>query len=177
MLLKLPVFTPGFFRKSGIVKILLVACVTVGSVHSQPDSSWIDGTDGAPLGGFGSGGIKFCAHAGAFAASYRNPCALDNFNLLPDMQFQLYTKRSGTIVIKDQLKSKIVNNRSLDDAVYPIHTANFDSPASEPNITPFSTSLTTHFFPHRPSFAQPFAHPLVTVQESCRVHERSEMHA
>jgi uncharacterized protein (DUF608 family) len=84
----------------------------------------IDGTTGAPMGGVGSGAIKFCSYKGSFAlADY----TIDNINFsaVPGMRFQFYSNRGGTIRTADTLKVPLVNGVYDDDAIYPIQTANF----------------------------------------------------
>jgi uncharacterized protein (DUF608 family) len=103
----------------------LVFPFALAVAHSMPDDV-IDGTTGAPLGGIGSGAIKFCASSGTFAASWRTPCALDNFPALQNTQFQFFSKRGQDAAItKDKLSAVVTNGRAGDDAVYPLQKANF----------------------------------------------------
>jgi uncharacterized protein (DUF608 family) len=91
----------------------------------QAQTEKIDGTTGAPLGGIGAGAIKFCAHNGTFAGAFRTPCALDDFKAQPNTQFQFYSKNGTTVETKEKLSAVIANGRADDDAVYPVHYANF----------------------------------------------------
>jgi hypothetical protein len=92
---------------------------------AQAQTEKIDGTTGAPLGGIGSGGMKFCAHTGKFFLTWMTPCALQNFSLLESTQLQLYTKRGANVVTSEKLTSVVTGGRSDDDAAYPVHSANF----------------------------------------------------
>ena len=99
-----------------------VALATAQSVSNEA----IDGTTGAPLGGIGTGAIKFCSYTGAFAGTWRTPCALDDFSALPNTQFQFYSQSAGaTPVTSAKLSAVITNGRADDDAVYPLQQANF----------------------------------------------------
>lgn len=114
------------FRRN-IALITLVA----GSVflsNAQPPEYAIDGTTGTPLGGIGSGAIKFCSHNGTFAGTWRTPCALDDFKTeaMPSTQFQFFSQKgSSTPVTVPKLSAVLTGGRADDDAVYPIQTANF----------------------------------------------------
>ena len=92
---------------------------------AQAQTEKIDGTTGAPLGGIGAGAIKFCAHNGTFAGAFRTPCALDDFKAQSNTQFQFYSKNGSSVVTKEKLSAVITNGRADDDAVYPVHYANF----------------------------------------------------
>jgi hypothetical protein len=87
--------------------------------------SAVDGTMGTPLGGIGTGSIRFCAYQGTFYTCETTPLAMMNFSQLPSACFQLYTNRGGTIQTSQLLKAVQTNGRADDDAIYPIHTANF----------------------------------------------------
>jgi hypothetical protein len=82
----------------------------------------VDGTTGTPLGGVGSGSVKFCAHSGAFYSVETTPCALKDFQILTGANFQLYTNR-GTAQVKTPLTAVVTNGKAADDAIYPIDTA------------------------------------------------------
>lgn len=84
----------------------------------------IDGTTGTPMGGVGSGAIKFCSWNGSFALA---DVTINNINFakVSDMRFQFFSNRGGTVKTADTLKSVLVGGAYDDDAVYPIQTANF----------------------------------------------------
>ena len=103
----------------------LVFPFALASAHSMPDDA-IDGTTGAPLGGIGCGAIKFCAYQGTFSGTFRTPCALDNFQALASTQFQFFSKSGQSAAVTNtQLKAVQTAGRADDDAVYPVHYANF----------------------------------------------------
>jgi hypothetical protein len=84
----------------------------------------VDGTMGTPLGGVGAGGIRFCAHQGAFYAADSSPCSMGDFQPLGGSAFQLYTNRNGTIQTSPRLTAPVSGGRADDDAAYPLHSAN-----------------------------------------------------
>ena len=97
----------------------------LAKAQSVPNEA-IDGTTGAPLGGIGCGAIKFCAYQGTFSGTFRTPCALDNFSALANTQFQFYSKSGQSAAVTSaQLKAVQTGGRADDDAVYPVHYANF----------------------------------------------------
>jgi hypothetical protein len=92
----------------------------------------VDGTTGAPFGGLGAGAVKYCPWQGTFAFQSASPPGRkhnggDNadYRGQNDMKFSLFTKRGTTVAAVDRLSSKIINNRSDDDAAYPVQYANF----------------------------------------------------
>ncbi len=91
----------------------------------------VDGTTGAPLGGIGTGGIKFCGNNGHLyftdvapvkcgnnGASYLDFSGQGSF-------FELYSNRAGAIVTKTRMIATSTNGRYDDDAIYPIQKVNF----------------------------------------------------
>ena len=110
-----------------LLRILLWLVFTFSLVASQSAlNDAIDGTTGAPLGGIGCGAVKFCAYQGTFSGTFRTPCALDNFQALANTQFQFFSKSGQSVpVTSAQLKAVQTGGRADDDAVYPVHYANF----------------------------------------------------
>lgn len=103
----------------------LVFSFALTAAQSIPSNA-IDGTTGAPLGGIGCGAVKFCAYQGTFSGTFRTPCALDNFQALANTQFQFFSKSGqSSPVTNTQLMAVQTAGRSNDDAVYPVHYANF----------------------------------------------------
>ncbi|MGB7569347.1 MAG: GH116 family glycosyl-hydrolase [Chitinivibrionales bacterium] len=103
----------------------LVFSFALAAAQSIPTNA-IDGTTGAPLGGIGCGAVKFCAYLGTFSGTFRTPCALDDFQALTNTQFQFYSKSGQSApVTSAQLMAVQTGGRSNDDAVYPVHYANF----------------------------------------------------
>jgi uncharacterized protein (DUF608 family) len=82
----------------------------------------VDGTMGTPLGGIGTGAIRFCAHSGEFYSVETTPCAMKDFQNLVGATFQLYTNR-GAAQVKTPLTALVTNGRAADDAFYPVDTA------------------------------------------------------
>lgn len=92
----------------------------------------VDGTTGAPLGGIGTGSIKFCSHNGTFAADFYAPCANPRYNQgtwkdfapLANTQFQLFTDRGGAVQTSQKLSAVVTAGRADDDAIFPVQYAN-----------------------------------------------------
>jgi uncharacterized protein (DUF608 family) len=119
--------------KASWCRMVILSCVSAcivivlsSAAFAQRPSYAIDGTTGAPLGGIGCGAIKFCSYTGEFTATWRTPCALDNFQPLVSTQFQFFSK-SGTdaAVTTIPLVAVQAGGRADDDAVYPVQYANF----------------------------------------------------
>ncbi len=91
---------------------------------SSNNYSPVDGTTGTPLGGFGTGGVKFDAKKGAFYALTKAPADAYDYKELSGAKFQLYTNRNGSVKTVDTMKSVVTNGRSDDDAIWPMHFAN-----------------------------------------------------
>jgi hypothetical protein len=106
-------------KQYGIFGFLMVA---VAFFYGQSFAA-VDGTTGTPLGGVGTGAVKFCAHSGAFYSVETTPCAMKNFQTLSGACFQLYTNR-GTAQVKTPLTAMMTNGRAADDAIFPIDTVN-----------------------------------------------------
>jgi hypothetical protein len=87
----------------------------------------VDGTMGTPIGGIGSGGIRFCGHLGTFYVAHSTPCSMEDFHPLNNSRFMLFTNRSGVQQTVPKLKAVLQNSHFDDDAMYPIYTANFGS--------------------------------------------------
>lgn len=83
----------------------------------------VDGTTGTPLGGVGTGCVKFCAHNGTFQTVETTPPAMKDFQLLSNANFQLYTSRGGTVLTKSPLTAVVTSGRASDDAIFPLDTA------------------------------------------------------
>ena len=94
--------------------------------ETQTNETQVDGTSGVPLGGFGTGGVKFNAHRGTFAALTKAPADAYDYSSL-DAKFQLYTNRNDDVETVDTMRSVVTDGRSDDDAIWPMHYANMDS--------------------------------------------------
>ncbi len=103
----------------------IALCVMSQSSMAQPASWAVDGTTGAPLGGIGTGAVKFCSHNGTFAGTFATPAHQYDFSALANMQFQFFTDRGGTVQTSQRLSAVITGGRADDDAIYPVQYANF----------------------------------------------------
>ncbi len=121
----------------------------------------IDGTTGIPMGGLGAGAIKFSGWQGSFYSCDSTPVAWSdqNFNpfsfaLLPNTLFQFFSKRGATVATVNTMSaSKDANGKYIDDAVYPLYTANMGTTngisISLTAFSPFNTSaLKTMTYPY-----------------------------
>lgn len=100
----------------------LLACAV-----ALPLQAAVDGTTGTPLGGLGTGAVKFRAGNGTFTFNDQTPTRYGDYQPLPGAQFQLYTNREGRIVTRERLTARRQLGRILDDAIFPTHTVSFDS--------------------------------------------------
>jgi len=112
----------------------------------------VDGTTGLPLGGIGTGAVKFNATAGTFAASFNTPTRNGDYQPLTDTQFQIFTLRNTAIVTSQKMVAFQNNGRVDDDAVFPVHFVNFG------NWNDVTVTLTA-YLPFDPQSVQVMSHP------------------
>ncbi|MGE5859201.1 MAG: hypothetical protein ACM34J_01515, partial [Ignavibacteria bacterium] len=74
----------------------------------------VDGTSGLPLGGIGTGAVKYNAGSGTFSASFRSPTRNGDFQSLASTQFQIFTKRGSSVLTSQKLTAH-QNNGHVDD--------------------------------------------------------------
>lgn len=120
----------GFYKR--IMSILLVVSVMCGcfilpETAFSASETQVDGTTGTPLGGFGTGGVKFNANAGTFASLSKSPADAYDYSALSGARFQFYSNRDGNVKTADPLKASSNNGRYDDDAIWPEHMANLGS--------------------------------------------------
>jgi uncharacterized protein (DUF608 family) len=84
-----------------------------------------DGTTGLPLGGIGTGAVKYNAGSGTFNANFRTPTRDDDYQSLSETQFQIFTQRGDSILTDDLLEALQNAGRIDDDAIFPLHWVNF----------------------------------------------------
>ena len=108
-----------------VIRTIFLVCVAGGSLYAQPASWAVDGTTGAPLGGIGTGSVKFCSHNGSFAGTFAASAHQYDFSALTNMQFQFFSDRGGVIQTNQKLSAVITAGRADDDAIYPVQYANF----------------------------------------------------
>lgn len=85
----------------------------------------VDGTTGTPLGGFGTGAVKFCAHNGTFAAVTQAPADQNDYVTMGSTKFKFYTCSDGVIETAGTMKAYCRDGRYDDDAIWPEHRVNF----------------------------------------------------
>ena len=74
-----------FKRLMGVFVIVSLVCSTLRvpiEVNAVSDTQQVDGTTGTPLGGFGTGGVKFNARLGSFAALTKAPADANDYTAL-----------------------------------------------------------------------------------------------
>ncbi|MDF2935361.1 MAG: carbohydrate-binding protein [Paenibacillaceae bacterium] len=91
----------------------------------EASANIVDGTTGTPLGGFGTGAVKFCAHTGTFAAVTQAPADQYDYTPMGETRLQFYSCRNGQTGALHTLKSEVTDGRSADDAIWPLHRVNF----------------------------------------------------
>ena len=115
-------------RISGLLSVVVSMTVLTGGTLAAPELPQVDGTTGAPLGGFGTGAVKFCGNNGRLFFADVAPvfCAnnTSGFVGLP-ANFAIYSNRGGTIATSSRMIAASSNGRYNDDAIYPIQKANF----------------------------------------------------
>ncbi len=117
--------------KAFLNSTIFVAAAAFGCALFAQELPQVDGTTGAPLGGIGTGAVKFCGNNGHLyftevapvkcgnnGASYLDFAGQGSF-------FELYSNRGGTIATKTRMIATSTNGRYDDDAIYPIQKANF----------------------------------------------------
>jgi hypothetical protein len=118
----------GRNKRSVPILALSLLSIAVASAWAAPELPQVDGTTGAPLGGFGTGAVKFCGNNGRLFFADVAPvfCAnsTSGFVGLP-ANFAFHANRGGTISASTRLISASANGRYDDDAIYPIQKANF----------------------------------------------------
>lgn len=92
----------------------------------------IDGTTGTPLGGVGTGAVKYCAWTGILNAfTDMTPAGMQRYNhhvsLGASARFQFFSDRKGVKSVKDTLKVPMIDGRFSDDAIFPMHKAHYGS--------------------------------------------------
>ncbi len=85
----------------------------------------VDGTTGTPLGGFGTGAVKFCAHNGTFSATTQAPADQNDYVPMGESKFQFFSNRDDNIETVNTMKALLKNGRYDDDAIWPEHLVNF----------------------------------------------------
>ena len=111
---------------SMLASLVNIPVFAAGGDETQANETQVDGTSGVPLGGFGTGGVKFNAQRGTFAALTKAPADAYDYSSL-DAKFQLYTNRNNSVETVDAMKSVVTDGRSDDDAIWPMHYANMGS--------------------------------------------------
>jgi hypothetical protein len=117
----------------------------------------VDGTTGVPLGGAGSGAVKFSAWNGRFAFQSGTPAGNKDYQMQPNTKFSLYTSRASKVVAIPQLVAASTNGRYDDDAIFPMEMATFPT-------TNGVTPILTAFAPYDPGNQKLMTYPLAFYQ-------------
>ena len=117
-----------FHKNYRFLSVFIFLAVVTGYALAASELPQVDGTTGAPLGGFGTGAVKFCGNSGKLFFSDVDPVyclnSVSGFVGLP-ANFAFYSNRAGTIATSSKLVAASANGRYNDDAIYPIQKANF----------------------------------------------------
>jgi hypothetical protein len=109
--------------------VIMAVVMVLNTALLAQELPQVDGTTGAPLGGIGTGGVKFCGNNGNVYLCDVAPVKCGNngasFVALSNTYFALYSSRGGSVATKSKLIAVATNGRYDDDAVYPIQKANF----------------------------------------------------
>jgi uncharacterized protein (DUF608 family) len=120
------------FRQSRILisrtALALAGCISILAAQELPQ---VDGTTGAPLGGIGTGGVKFCGNNGNVYFTDEAPVKCGNntasYVAISTTYFALYSNRAGQVTTRAKLTADVANGRYNDDAIYPIQKATFNN--------------------------------------------------
>ena len=126
-----------------------------------------DGTTGLPLGGIGTGAVKYSGSSGTFAANFRTPTRDGNYDPLSETQFQLFIRRGDSILTDDLLTALQDGGRVDDDAVFPLHWVNFGE------LNDVSVELTA-YMPYYPDSIPMMCHPSAMFEFTVENLESSE---
>lgn len=107
----------------GVVCIAVLFSTMTGFAIKNIDK--VDGTAGTPLGGFGTGSVKFNAQNGSFAITTRTPVRDFDYGAISGSKFQFYSNANGKIETTETMTAVNKDGRYDDDAIYPEHIVNF----------------------------------------------------
>ena len=119
----------------------------------------VNGTSGLPIGGIGTGAIKFNAGQGTFSANFKSPTRNGDYQLLNNTQFQLFTGRNNNVLTVEKMKANLKNGAPDDDAIFPKHYVNF---GETNNISVEMTS----YLPFAPKSVSMMCHPCALYEFS-----------
>jgi len=126
-----------------------------------------DGTTGLPLGGIGTGAVKYAGGSGTFAANFRTPTRDGNYQSLDETHFQLFTQRADSILTDDLLTAVQNSGRVDDDAIFPLHWVNFGE------LNDASVEMTA-YMPYYPDSVPMMCHPSAMFEFEIENLESSE---
>ena len=118
--------TNGMERRARRMKLFVVAAIfqSVLALFSANVYGAVDGTMGTPLGGIGSGSVRFSGNKGNFFVARAAPCSMGDFQSLKNSGFMLFTDRNGAVQTSSHLRTAAINGHIDDDAIYPLYTTN-----------------------------------------------------
>jgi len=127
-----------------------------------------DGTTGLPLGGIGTGAVKYNAGSGTFNANFRTPTRDGNYQTLSETQFQLFIQRGDSILTDDLLEALQNGGRVDDDAIFPLHWVDFG------DLNDVAVELTA-YMPYYPDSVPMMCHPCAMFEFEIENLESSEV--
>jgi hypothetical protein len=132
----------NIFKKVFIILFLIIICLLAKT----------DGTTGLPLGGIGTGAVKFAGGSGTFAANFRTPTRDGDYDPLSETHFQIFIQRGDSILTDDLLEAYQTGGRVDDDAIFPLHRVNFGE------MNDVSVEMTA-YMPYYPDSLPMMLHP------------------
>ncbi|RPI07133.1 MAG: T9SS C-terminal target domain-containing protein [Ignavibacteriae bacterium] len=130
----------------------------------------VNGTTGLPLGGLGSGAIKYNAGSGTFSANFRSPTRNGDYQPLTAAQFQIFTKRGNTIVASQKLAAEQKAGSVNDDAIFPAHMVHFG------DINGLTVDM-TGYIPFDPRSVDMMTHPCALYEFTVRNNQSDSVQA
>jgi uncharacterized protein (DUF608 family) len=127
-----------------------------------------DGTTGLPLGGIGTGAVKYAASSGTFAANFRTPTRDGDYQHLDETQFQIFTQRGVSVVTDDLFEAFQDGGRVNDDAIFPLHWVDFGE------LNDVAVELTA-YIPYYPDSVPMMCHPCAMFEFEIENLEGSEV--
>ncbi|MBN1693881.1 T9SS type A sorting domain-containing protein [candidate division WOR-3 bacterium] len=127
-----------------------------------------DGTTGLPLGGIGTGAVKYNAGGGTFTANFRTPTRNGDYQTLSETQFQIFIQRGDSILTDDRLAALQIAGRVDDDAIFPLQRANFGE------LNDVAVEMTA-YMPYYPDSVPMMCHPSAMFEFTIENLESSEV--
>ena len=111
----------GRFWFLGIAAALAAAGMRVDGAMAASELPQVDGTTGAPLGGIGTGAVKFSTNSGTVYFTDVAATQCGDYAAFSSTDFALYWNRGGQVATRAKLAADQTNGTTYnEDAIYPI---------------------------------------------------------